>query len=93
MSRCPTRLNSSGVTGAGYRPGLECSSVKRDDPPGVFRNDDLEPAGSGDGVEVKPDWKDFFALVIAAYQILLLPLLLIVGALVLIVVLLNLLAR
>lgn len=30
--------------------------------------------------EVKPDWKDFLALVIAAYSILLPPLLIIVGA-------------
>lgn len=30
--------------------------------------------------QVKPDWKDFFALVIAAYQVLLPPLLIILGA-------------
>lgn len=67
--------------------------VKRDDPPGVYvYQNDAEPAGSGDGVEVKPDWKDFVALVIAVYQILLVPLLLIVGTLVGLVLLLNLVA-
>jgi hypothetical protein len=30
--------------------------------------------------EIKPDWKDFVALVIAAYSILLPPLLIIIGA-------------
>ncbi|WP_299430091.1 hypothetical protein [uncultured Meiothermus sp.] len=41
--------------------------------------------GQGD---IKPDWKDFIALVIAAYSILLPPLLMIIGAAVLVLVLL-----
>ena len=39
--------------------------------------------------EIKPDWKDFFALVIAAYQVLLPPLLLILGAAVLVLLVLH----
>ncbi|MCS7068980.1 MAG: hypothetical protein N2Z75_08580 [Meiothermus sp.] len=41
--------------------------------------------GQGD---LKPDWKDFIALVIAAYSILLPPLLMIIGAAVLVLVVL-----
>lgn len=43
--------------------------------------------------QIKPDWKDFFALVIAAYSLLLPPLLLILGAGVLVVFLLNMMYR
>ncbi|RIH81823.1 hypothetical protein Mlute_02686 [Meiothermus luteus] len=46
---------------------------------------DLPPAG-----ELKPDWKDFLALVIAAYSLLLPPLLLIFGVAALALLLLNL---
>lgn len=41
--------------------------------------------------ELKPDWKDFVALVIAAYSLLLPPLLLIFGVAALALLLLNLL--
>lgn len=34
---------------------------------------------------LKPDWKDFLALVIAAYQVLLVPVLAMIGALVAVV--------
>jgi hypothetical protein len=44
--------------------------------PGVFVNDQFEPAGV-DEKPIKPDWKDFFALTIAAYQVVLPPLLMI----------------
>ncbi|WP_169447867.1 hypothetical protein [Meiothermus rufus] len=40
--------------------------------------------------EIKPDWKDFVALVIAAYSLLLPPLLLIFGVAALVLVLLYL---
>lgn len=43
--------------------------------------------------QIKPDWKDFVALVIAAYQVLLVPLLVIIGVGVLVVMGLSLLAR
>lgn len=39
--------------------------------------------------KLKPDWKDFVALVIAAYQILLVPLLAMIGAMLLVVLLLG----
>ncbi len=39
--------------------------------------------------QVKPDWKDFFALVIAAYSLLLPPLLVILGVGLLLVLLLR----
>ncbi|MER3483300.1 MAG: hypothetical protein C4332_09325 [Meiothermus sp.] len=48
---------------------------------------DIKP--SAEEPKVKPDWKDFFALVIAAYSLLLPPLLLILGAGLLIVLLLS----
>ncbi|MCX7783640.1 MAG: hypothetical protein N2318_08355 [Meiothermus sp.] len=44
-----------------------------------------QESGQGD---LKPDWKDFIALVIAAYSILLPPLLMIIGAAVLVLVVL-----
>lgn len=47
-----------------------------------------KPLGSAER-EIKPDWKDFFALVIAAYQVLLPPLLLILGAAVLVLLVLH----
>jgi hypothetical protein len=43
--------------------------------------------------QIKPDWKDFVALVIAAYQVLLVPLLAIIGVGILVVVGLSWLAR
>jgi len=55
----------------------------------------LEPSkvtrhsASSNEPQIKPDWKDFFALVIAAYSLLLPPLLLILGAGVLVVLLLS----
>jgi hypothetical protein len=59
--------------------------VNHDLPPGVYRTDQLSdqkaPAGFKEP-EVKPDWKDFVALTIAAYQILLLPLLVVIGGVV-----------
>ncbi|AEB12148.1 hypothetical protein [Marinithermus hydrothermalis] len=39
--------------------------------------------------DLKPDWKDFLALVIAAYQLLLVPVLLIIGGIVLAFLLIN----
>jgi len=63
-------------------------------PPGVYRLDQTPdqnaPAGF-QGPEIKPDWKDFVALTIAAYQILLLPLAAIVGGVVGVFLLLRLL--
>jgi hypothetical protein len=68
--------------------------VKHDPPPGVYRTDQPSaqdaPAGFKEP-EVKPDWKDFVALTIAAYQILLLPLLLVIGGVVGVFLLLRLL--
>jgi hypothetical protein len=59
--------------------------VNHDLPPGVYRtdqpSDQKAPAGFKEP-EVKPDWKDFVALTIAAYQILLLPLLVVIGGVV-----------
>ncbi|HEU4740026.1 MAG TPA: hypothetical protein VFS50_00325 [Meiothermus sp.] len=43
--------------------------------------------------EIKPDWKDFVALVIAAYQALLLPVLLIFGAIGLVVLIFGWMSR
>jgi hypothetical protein len=43
--------------------------------------------------QLKPDWKDFVALVIATYQVLLVPLLAIIGVGVAVMVGLSLLAR
>ena len=59
-------------------------------PPGVYRTDQADPAGDG---PIKPDAKDFLALVIAVYQILLPPLLALIGALVGVYLLVLLLAR
>jgi len=59
-------------------------------PPG--RPDSDEPVEEKDGEKLKPDWKDFIALTLAAYQILLLPVLLVIGAIVVVVALLRLLA-
>lgn len=47
------------------------------------RDQDTKPG------EIKPDWKDFIALVIAAYSILLPPLLLIFGVAALVLLLLH----
>jgi hypothetical protein len=54
--------------------------------------DSDEPAEEKDSGKLKPDWKDFIALTLAAYQILLLPVLLVIGAIVVVVALLRLLA-
>ncbi|ADH63440.1 MAG: hypothetical protein ACOYW9_01240 [Deinococcota bacterium] len=43
--------------------------------------------------EIKPDWKDFLALVIAAYQVLLLPVLLIFGSIGLVVLIFGWMSR
>lgn len=77
--------------------------MKRDElPPGVYRTDQhpdsrlrgdqTAPAGEGEP-PLKPDFKDFVALTIAVYQILLGPLLLLVGALVAVYLLFSLVAR
>lgn len=63
-------------------------------PPGVYRTDQASDQGAPAGVEgpeIKPDWKDFVALTIAAYQILLLPLAAIIGGVVGVFLLLRLL--
>ncbi len=57
-------------------------------PPGVFSSDQNEPAGF-DQVEVKPDLKDFFAITIAAYQVLLPPLLILIAGIGLVFLLLS----
>lgn len=54
--------------------------------------DSDEPVEEKDSEKLKPDWKDFIALTLAAYQILLLPVLLVIGAIVVVVALLRLLA-
>ncbi len=69
-------------------------SVNEKLPPGVYRtdqpSDQSAPAGF-EAPEIKPDWKDFVALTIAAYQILLLPLAAIIGGVVGVFLLLRLL--
>jgi hypothetical protein len=70
--------------------------VKHDPPPGVYRTDQPAERNTPAGVqepEVKPDWKDFVALTIAAYQILLLPLLMIIGGVVGVLLLVRLIFR
>ncbi len=70
--------------------------VKHDPPPGVYRTDQPADQKAPAGVqepEVKPDWKDFVALTIAAYQILLLPLLMIIGGVVGVLLLVRLIFR
>jgi hypothetical protein len=65
-------------------------------PPGVYRDPDANTAprqGNGDGIEVKPDWKDFIALTMAVYQVLFLPLLVLIGALLGVALLVTWLAR
>jgi hypothetical protein len=72
-------------------------------PPGVYRNPDADsthsgPAGGasdshGDGIQVKPDFRDFLAITVAVYQIVLGPLLLIVGVLMGVTLLIGLWAR
>ena len=57
-------------------------SQKPDLPPGVFHNDQHDPAGVEES-PLKPDWKDFFALTFAAYQVVLPPLLLILAGILL----------
>ena len=67
--------------------------MKRNElPPGVYRSDQVDPAGR-DEPEVKPDLKDFLALTIAVYQLLLPPLLLLIGAAVAIYLVFSALAR
>lgn len=51
-----------------------------------------EPAEEKEGERLKPDWKDFIALTLAAYQVLLVPVALVIGVIALLVVLLQLLA-
>lgn len=68
--------------------------MSRDDPPpGVYRTDQAEPAGHDDPGEVKPDLRDFVAIVIAVYQLLLPPLLLLIGGAAVLYLLFSLLAR
>ena len=65
---------------------------RKDLPPGVYQNPgDGDDAASTDLPPVKPDWKDFVALTIAVYQILLLPLLAIIVGVVIVLWLLRLL--
>lgn len=67
--------------------------MKRDQlPPGVYRNDQAEPAGHEEP-EVRPDLKDFVALTIAVYQLLLPPLFLLIGGALAIYLVFSLLAR
>lgn len=49
----------------------------------------LPPKNTPDEAAIKPDWKDFIALVVAAYSLLLPPLLLILGTGALVVLLLS----
>ena len=60
----------------------------KDLPPGVYRDGDA-PAAEGDAPPVKPDWKDVVALTLAMYQVLLLPLLAIIGGVVGVLILLQ----
>jgi hypothetical protein len=67
--------------------------VDQDDrPPMPYVMRDDQPA-STDEPPLKPDWKDFFALLIATYQVLLPPLLILAGSLVGLYILLSLLFR
>jgi hypothetical protein len=65
-------------------------SQKPEMPPGVFVNDQFEPAGVEE-TPIKPDWKDFVALTVAAYQVVLPPLLMILAGILLVFFLMTLL--
>jgi hypothetical protein len=65
-------------------------SQKPEMPPGVFVNDQFEPAGVNEA-PIKPDWKDFVALTVAAYQVVLPPLLMILAGILLVFFLMTLL--
>ena len=65
--------------------------MKQDLPPGVYRNDSPITETSDDQVPLKPDMKDFFALTLAAYSIILPHLLFVLGGIVVVFLLLNLL--
>jgi hypothetical protein len=60
-------------------------------PPGVYRNDSPITETADDQVPVKPDMKDFVALTLAAYSIILPHVLLVLGGIVGVFLLLNLL--
>lgn len=60
-------------------------------PPGVYRNDSPITQTADDDVPLKPDMKDFLALTLAAYSIILPHVLLVVGGIVGVFLLLNLL--
>jgi hypothetical protein len=68
-------------------PGGYNAAMSDNLPPGVFRDPDAKRPdqhgsdSTGDGIKVNPDFKDFFAITIAVYQIVLGPILLIVGVL------------
>jgi hypothetical protein len=63
-----------------------------DQPPSITRNPTgFATLGSvNQEPPLKPDWKDFFALVIAAYQVLLVPVLAMIGVLVAVILMLGL---
>ncbi len=58
-------------------------SQKPEMPPGVYKSDQFEPAGVNE-TPIKPDWKDFIALTVAAYQVVLPPLLMILAGILLV---------
>lgn len=60
-------------------------------PPGMYRNDSPITQTADDEVPLKPDMKDFIALTLAAYSIILPHVLLVVGGIVGVFLLLNLL--
>jgi hypothetical protein len=60
--------------------------------PGVFVNDQFEPAGVEEA-PIKPDWKDFVALTFAAYQVVLPPLLMILAGILLVFFVMTLMFR
>ncbi len=65
--------------------------MKEDLPQGVYRNDSPITETSDDVVPLKTDFKDFIALTLAAYSIILPHLLLVIGGIVAVFFLLNLL--
>lgn len=65
--------------------------MSQDFPPGVYRNDSPVTETADDQPPVKPDMKDFVALTLAAYSIILPHVLLVIGGIVGVFFLLNLL--
>ncbi|MFN3266575.1 MAG: hypothetical protein ACK41E_07020 [Deinococcales bacterium] len=65
--------------------------MNNDLPPGVYRNDSPITQTADDQAPIKPDMKDFVALTLAAYSIILPHVLLVIGGIVGVFFLLNLL--